>query len=61
MYVYSEPGEAERRANWLILKLTNISPIMPIRKLSQVPFPDVANIKPKTAAGTVEGAITEID
>jgi hypothetical protein len=44
-----------------MLRLTNTSPVMPIRKLSQVPFPEVANIKPKTAAGTVEGAITLMD
>jgi hypothetical protein len=34
---------------------------MPRRKLSQVPEPEEANIKPKTAAGTVVGAITAKD
>jgi hypothetical protein len=44
-----------------MLILTNTSPIKPIRKLNQVPFPEAANTKPKFAAGVVVGAITAID
>ena len=40
---------------------TNNNPTMHRRKLSQVPFPALAKINPRTATGTVEGAITETD
>jgi hypothetical protein len=40
---------------------TNISPIMPTRKLSDVPFPEKGIIKAIFAAGVVVGAITAID
>jgi hypothetical protein len=44
-----------------MFKLTMTRPIMPRRKLSQVPFPAVAKMRPRIAAGTVDGAMTEID
>ena len=44
-----------------MLMLTNISPINPITKLSQVPFPESATIKPILDAGMVVGAITAKD
>jgi hypothetical protein len=44
-----------------MLILTNNNPIKPIRKLSQVPFPESATIKPILDAGIVVGAITAKD
>lgn len=44
-----------------MFRLTNVKPITPMRKLSQVPFPERAKIKPKFAAGVVIGAMTAMD
>jgi hypothetical protein len=44
-----------------MLKQTKSNPIMAMKKLSHVPLPALAKINPRTAAGTVEGAMTEID
>ena len=44
-----------------MFELTSTKPSMPSKKLSQVPFPALAKIRPMTAAGTVEGAMTATD
>jgi hypothetical protein len=41
--------------------LTNTRPLKPMRKLSQVPFPERATIKPIFDAGIVVGAMTAKD
>jgi hypothetical protein len=44
-----------------MLKQTKSRPMVAKRKLSRVPFPALTKIRPSTADGTVEGAITAMD
>jgi hypothetical protein len=44
-----------------MLKLTKSSPMVARKKLSQVPLPALTKTNPRTAAGMVEGAMTDID
>lgn len=44
-----------------MFKTTKSSPLVARRKLSHVPLPAFTKINPRIAAGTVGGAMTEMD